>query len=1026
MTTISIREQGTTTVQPVVSIDGQEYPITISNPFSEQEERRLEWYFEEHLRFPFVDQVQAAEAAQSIVVYGEALFAQVFADPMVRARYLMALQQGLETITIEIAGSPAFHALHWEALKDPEMTQPLALQVTFVRKNLRPQMVQAAAYGHQRPSPTINLLVVTARPGGAHDVSYRTISRPLVESLRQAAVPVNIEILRPGTYEALVQHLETVRQNRGQDAHGTGYYHVIHFDVHGALLTYDEYLALEEALPISAYTFEQFGPPSGRYGRATIAPYEGEKGFLFLDHAESSGEKGQRGTPDPVEASELAELLKTHQIPVAILNACQSGKERGQKRETGVSGANIIETTETSLGSQLMQAGMQMVLAMAYSVTVSAAEIVMGQLYTQLFAKQDLTTAIRRARLELHNRKARRAYFDQTIALEDWLLPVVYQNQPLTLQPRDFTQDERVAFYTQQAMRYRAPTPTYDFVGRDLDILYLEKRLLTQGNVLLLRGMGGAGKTTLLHHLGEWWQTTGFVEQVFYFGYDSKAWTRQQIMDSIGRQLLGETNYIAHLQPLDGDIQQEALAAQLRAHRHLLILDNLESITGAHLAIQHTLTATEQARLHRFVQALTGGKTLVLLGSRGQEDWLKTGTFGERVYELPGLDPQAASQLADRILVRHNATAYRDNADDERDLQRLIKLLDGYPLALEVVLANLARQKPSAVLAALAAGDVDLDNPDAQAKTESILKCIDYSHSNLSTEAQALLLCLAPFVGVINQDWLPRYTAQLQSQTALAHLPFAHWDAVLQEAINWGLLTSDDRIPGYVRIQPIFPYFLRNRLQDQADLRSTIETAFYQRYSRIGQALHQLLTSKQPQEKQAGRLFAQMEFENLHHALQVALAMDAVIEHVYKPLDRFLDTMQDHQRGVALGESILAAWGMRPAETLDDDQRFDLLRVLSDLGQRQMTLQHYADAQAAYEQSLSLIDSFVTRSERQKALWKATIYHQLGVVAEAQRVWAQAEQHFQQTLQIYIEFDDRYSQASTYHQLGIVAEAQRV
>jgi DNA repair exonuclease SbcCD ATPase subunit len=34
-------------------------------------------------------------------------------------------------------------------------------------------------------------------------------------------------------------------------------------------------------------------------------------------------------------------------------------------------------------------------------------------------------------------------------------------------------------------------------VGRDLDILQIEKRLLTKRNILLIRGMGGAGKTTL-------------------------------------------------------------------------------------------------------------------------------------------------------------------------------------------------------------------------------------------------------------------------------------------------------------------------------------------------------------------------------------------------------------------------------------------------------------------------------------------------------------------------------------------------
>jgi len=33
--------------------NGPEYPITITNPFEEPQEQELEWYFEEHLEFPF-------------------------------------------------------------------------------------------------------------------------------------------------------------------------------------------------------------------------------------------------------------------------------------------------------------------------------------------------------------------------------------------------------------------------------------------------------------------------------------------------------------------------------------------------------------------------------------------------------------------------------------------------------------------------------------------------------------------------------------------------------------------------------------------------------------------------------------------------------------------------------------------------------------------------------------------------------------------------------------------------------------
>ncbi|MDB5384948.1 MAG: Tetratricopeptide 1 repeat-containing protein [Planctomycetaceae bacterium] len=80
MSTIRIREQGGGG-EAEVSFDNEAgYRIQVQDPFTEADEKRLEWYFEEHLRFPFVDQVRARQAGQSIARYGEQLFGQVFSD----------------------------------------------------------------------------------------------------------------------------------------------------------------------------------------------------------------------------------------------------------------------------------------------------------------------------------------------------------------------------------------------------------------------------------------------------------------------------------------------------------------------------------------------------------------------------------------------------------------------------------------------------------------------------------------------------------------------------------------------------------------------------------------------------------------------------------------------------------------------------------------------------------------------------------------------------------------------------------
>lgn len=78
---------------------------------------------------------EAAEAAASVTDYGHRLFAQVFRDnPDVLAEYRTLQRYASGPSDFEIRGTPAFHALHWEALKDPVNGRPFAAECPFVRQ----------------------------------------------------------------------------------------------------------------------------------------------------------------------------------------------------------------------------------------------------------------------------------------------------------------------------------------------------------------------------------------------------------------------------------------------------------------------------------------------------------------------------------------------------------------------------------------------------------------------------------------------------------------------------------------------------------------------------------------------------------------------------------------------------------------------------------------------------------------------------------------------------------------------------
>ncbi len=1008
MAVITIREKQPTAEGFAASLifEGGEYPINITDPFTPKEERQLEWYFEEWLTYPMLNGKKAEAAKTSVVSYGESLFNQVFKADIDAYSHYRQLRGNLKQVKIEIVGnSPEFHALHWEALRDKDWPRPLSVDCVMIRKRLDKAASVAA---NMAESPIINLLVVIARPDEEHDVGYRTIARPLIEVIQNSHLPVNIDLLRPGTYESLERHLE---------AKGAGYYHIIHFDCHGALMGYAD---IQEGVKRNRYTYQ------ARWGREDIQPYQGVRAFLFLD-----GES--KGKADPVEAGELANLLTGKGIPVCILNACQSGKqvrgngEQGGREqgagEQGETEENGRETTETSLGSRLMTAGMQMVVAMGYSVTVSAARLMMEQVYQNLFGGKEISEAIRLGRRELFNNKMRKAYFNTDIDLEDWLLPVVYSNQLVNLNLRKFRAEEEEEYFDKLGNLYQYTPPEYGFIGRDLEILKIE-RALFRHNILLLQGMGGTGKTTLLNYLRSWWQTTNFAPEIFYFGYDEQAWTLTQILFDIGKRVYKKFEF-ANFQAMNLTAKMQKLLAKLRSESHVLILDNLESVTGQALAIQNTLASDEQKQLQDFLTRLVGGETRVILGSRSDESWLQ-GAFKQNIYQLRGLDAQARTELSNKILERNVGDERKiGKIREEEDFQKLMKVLAGYPLAMEVVLANLKSLSSQEILAKLAAADINLDT-GSEDKTQSILKCVEYSHSNLSADAQKLLLCLAPFSGFIDRSDIPNYAKQLQKLEPFQEYDFDKFDEAIQEAINWGLLSLiNEDIPRLLQIQPVFPFFLKAKLaESDAATRKALREGFKNHYIGLARSYNRYMESKEPQERQIGIFFCRLEYENLYNALQICLEKQETID-IFFCLHKYFELINDIPSSLKLSEFVCNAQIAYPPEIRTGEIGWEILMALDRLAAGYLQTQNYPQAKESYLRVIELSQQLQGVEATQIKSGLASTYHQLGMVAQDLRQYDQARDYYQQALEIKIEFGDRYSCASTYHQLGNVAQELR-
>ncbi len=944
------------------------HEVRVTDPAGPGTEELLAWYFERHLRFPFLDLDREHQAVAELAEYGQALFGQVLGGT---ADYDYRLLRGrsFDGCRLEVEGSAAFHLLHWEALRDPKMDAPLAVRLPVTRR------VAGLESMFELPPEraTLNILVVTARPFGAGDVGYRTISRPLLDGLRRSNLLVTVDLVRPGTWEVLREHLQSVRDQHDE----SGWYQVIHFDLHGG---FSEFADLDQLRRQGRLLFPG----------AQVQPYTGKRPFLFFETA-------QEGKAGAVPAAAVASLLAEHRIPVAVLNACQSAMQGG---------------SEASLALQLVQAGVPAAVGMAYSVTVSAAVQAMPVLYRRLTQGADPVAALHAARRSLYDNRGRQAYFDQQLDLEDWMLPVGFRQQPVQLRLAPMGDAELARFYQRQADVGDEPPTEYGFVGRDLDIQAVERRLLTSGdaNELLVQGMAGAGKSTLLRHLAWWWQRTGLIKEVFAFSYEDRAWTCSQIIREIRSKLLTKVDQ-ARADTMTDAAQLEQIAQLLRASRHLLIIDNAESITATPAAIPHALDQGEQAQLKTLLSRLRGGDTLVLIGSREAETWLAPASFGANIYPLPGLDPQAASTLLERILRSHGALRWFQDTAERDALQDLVALLGGYPLPMTVVLPVLATHAPSAVLAELKAGGTGAD-PAGQ-----INRAIEYSHGKLNPALQNSLLMLAPFIAVIPPpQMLDAYRGFLLSDETIQALGPIDLAGAVGEAVKVGLASPHAHLLDWVQVQPVLPYFLRSRLQQHEYLREVTSQAHYQLYTRMGPQLHQLLISPgDPEQRATGQAATRAEYANLTAALTHGLETGQPINALIRPLEEYLDQAQQHTARRKLLDDAIASYP-EPATPAQQEE----LAVLHNLaGNTALGQRRFDDAKAHHETELRLHEA---ANDRQA---QGVTYHQLGIVAQQQRRFEDAEANYRKAIDLYLEFGDRHGAARTYHQLGMVAEDQR-
>ena len=541
--------------------------------------------------------------------------------------------------------------------------------------------------GRRWPKDQVNILLVTARPYAA-DVRYRSISRPLVELIDKQDLPAQVTVLRPPTFENLREHLREC----------PNHYHIVHFDGHGSY-------GVNPALSGGPHMLQG---PEGR--------------LIFED---------DQGKPAPITAEQLSVLLRQHHIPAIVLNACQSAMvDQGAKDPFA------------SVAAALLKSGMRSVVAMAYSLYVSGAQEFLPAFYRDLFRTGDVAQAARSGRQRMFERKDRVCTRGR-YPLDDWLVPVVYQQEPFDFSFAKMAKKAKAEGGPELPEEARDTENPYGFIGRDGAVLALDRAMHRKPAGLLIQGLGGVGKTTLARGFLQWLQATdGLGKGCFWFAFQDIR-SAEFVFNRMGETLFGPQFITAEM-----GAKLDKLAEVFRENRFLIVWDNFEVVRGIPgTPVAATLSDEDQALLKTFLAKLRGSQTKVIITSRSDEEWLETTNRYE--IALVGLQGEERWDYCEVILRDLGLTIDRKDAD----LVTLMDLLGGHPLAMRVILPRLAKLKAAALIQALQSNLTAL-GPSGDPAQDKLFATLHFAEQSLPDDLRPLLVPLALHERFVDADYL--------------------------------------------------------------------------------------------------------------------------------------------------------------------------------------------------------------------------------------------------------------------------------
>lgn len=765
-----------------VSLDGSAVKaVDFESPIVKEEFQDLRWYLETYASqyTADVDDERAGRIVVQLKDLGQRLFDSVFMDrasSRLFDHFLNARQTG-RVLTIN-ASQPEILALPWELLRVPGRGAYMFTEnpQISVRRNLS-QSLEGYLPTQFKPKPKLRVLVVASRPKDAGWLDPRADGLALMNAAdRHGQGRIEVEFLRPGTFEALVNRLNNTDLPPID---------ILHFDGHGA--------------------FDKTGFFNKGGESELLKKGEGKNmGYLLFEKAD--------GTQNPVSADRLGQFLNQQGLGLVLLSACQSSlvlsDQEAEQDSNGIIG---------SVAARLTQTGVPAVIAMSYSVLAKTTERLFGEFYGSLVRGEGIGSSLDNARRHLlmnPDRGNRQRGQEQiTLRVEDWFVPTLYQlgrDPGMVLVGSASAEDGKPA----QTLLIGQGMPKeleVGFFGRRRELWAIEKAFTPKPHNpkqetrrVTIAGFGGQGKTALAAEAGRWLVRSGMFDAITFVDYQAcqNIDAISVAVSTIARDL--EVNLI----------NADAVTAELKRRRVLVILDNLEDVS-------------EQAQKELLTAAIAwseAGQSRVLITTR--QDTLGHGRYGRsgfehQLIELKGLGTVAYPEdTIDYFQALMQVPPQPAKMPVRKALIALFTKVDFHPLSIGLVAEQLRTRNIVDVDQAL--DRLLAEVPAGQSKDRSLIASLNLSLDRLDGEARQLVKQLGIFQGGALES-------QLQSVTKISS---EQWQTLRQHLASIGLIQAETlegtEVP-FFRFHPTFSQVMWSCLteEEQAELQGRHRYLYY-------------------------------------------------------------------------------------------------------------------------------------------------------------------------------------------------------